>query len=326
MHNSIRGMFAPRACWVIVGVWLSAVGLVVPSVSWGQDSYSEAHAQIQLRAGPRTFDPLANVSDGETNGPFPAGTSASAGADGVANGEYIYTVGNATEVAFPEVGGFVSVSASGGRLSGFAGLGSETGLGALTSPISGSYIFGTATGGATWQEVATFETDNLNGSDVKLKLNLDSEITATPTYQAAFNNSVWGVGVQATVAAVGPGPFTLSTFDSARGDNLPGGDTSEYQTQSSKYVERTIHIPFGQEITYTLTGILSIGMELTNVQAILNANAAHTALFAISSDDPLLSYTTQSGFVFQTQIPEPSAALLALLMTCGLLTRGRPRA
>lgn len=238
-------------------------------------------------------------------------TSAGSSMSGASAGQFHSFFGSTEVFANPTVIVNAVALAFHGSLGARAQLASDADVGAVPAGAI-NYRFYEASGSssATWQDVATFRTDNPLGSLYTLKVRLDTNLSADVDYDPAFVSSSWSAGASASLTWDGPTDFTLGTSDVKRGDNLPGGP-SESERNTNAYVERIVFIPAGEPTVVTLTGALGAGVQMFNINAGLDADASHTALFSISTDDPLASYTTESGEQFATNVPEPTTLSLA---------------
>ena len=160
------------------------------------------------------------------------------------------------------------------------------------------------------------------GSDFKFELGLTATIKADATfYPNAVDDGIYYAAANADLDATGDRSFNFNVTDSKAAALDDAGVHDEYHP----YDLATIHVDYNQPVKLTLSGSLGISIGAANTTALLSVDASHTALYAISSDDPLASYTTESGAVFATSVPEPAASCVTLGIAAGTLMRRRQR-
>ena len=264
--------------------------------------------------------------DTDASGQIPATTKltkATSSEGGASAGQYRASFGPNEIIANPTIVANSAAEAFRGALGARAQLVSDSDLrGVPDRAIVSRFFEAGATGTALWQDTATFSTTNPAGSSFELKFNLTTNLSVDVEYNPAFAASTWNASASANLSASGAFAVTLNAYDIKRGDNLPGGP-SESERITSAYASQTVFIPAGSPSTVLLTGTLTAGVSIFNMDANLFADASHTALFAISTNDPLASYTTGSGFQFLTDVPEP--ATLALAASAGVVLARRVR-
>jgi PEP-CTERM motif-containing protein len=161
----------------------------------------------------------------------------------------------------------------------------------------------------SWTDTVTFRTGNPAGSDFRLGLHLDDRIGISSSLLSPVSSSFLAGTAFAGVSS-GPsgvaGPLLLSVSDvisrRASGDTVNRSPTDTVTT--------VMHMHNGDVLL--LTGWLRMSVGASNAIGSVQVDAANTALFMLSTDDPLASYTTASDTVFATSVPEPAIVVLAL--------------
>ena len=174
-----------------------------------------------------------------------------------------------------------------------------------------------------WSDTVYFNTANPAGSDYLLSLHVDDSIVAAGNFYF-YEPGFYTGSVLARV------DFTNSNFGLGASQSLVVQDVYSYnrngttinQVAPSHDVSVLVHVGFEQGAMATVTGELVTTAGVENGTSFALVDAGDTALFTINSADPLASYTTNSGTVFATSVPEPSALVLAGVALVGLAGYG----
>ncbi len=164
-----------------------------------------------------------------------------------------------------------------------------------------------------WSDTVNFNTSNPAGSDYLLSLDLDDSISGNGVfyyYEQGFYSGSVLARIDFTNSNFGLGASQDLVVQDVYSQNANG--TFVDQVAPSHGVSVLIHAGFGQGATVTVTSELVTTAGAQNGTSNILVDAGDTALFTISSADPLASYTTNSGTVFATSVPEPGAAWVAL--------------
>ena len=175
-----------------------------------------------------------------------------------------------------------------------------------------------------WSDTVTFSVANPAGADFTAALVLDDVLSVSAgdgDYAASATTILY--------SSLSRGPPLLDIIDSAIENN--GQDIGARAPADS--VSHTFHVTDGQIVTFT--GELQVN-AFTDDTGSVAVDAADTAGFFLTTDDPTASYATASGARFDLPgaavgVPEPSSAALlpsGLLLTLwwrGLALRRRRR-
>ncbi len=175
-----------------------------------------------------------------------------------------------------------------------------------------------------WSDTVYFNTANPAGSDYLLSLHVDDSIVAAGEFYF-YEPGFYTGSVLARV------DFTNSNFGLGASQSLVVQDIYSYnrngttinQVAPSHDVSVLVHVGFEQGAMATVTGELVTTAGVENGTSFALVDAGDTALFTINSADPLASYTTNSGTVFATSVPEPTSLSLLALGALSLLARLR---
>lgn len=197
--------------------------------------------------------------------------------------------------------------------------GSLSGTG--TEFIPPHYIEGSASSDATVTENFHFSTTNPQGSNYRLKVRLFSTLSSNIGPLLAVNSGEWGMSANAFAAV---GGILVNVFNSRSGSYILPNQPYSTSAGQHDYAEANLFVP-AEGIDLPLTTGLSVSTGFRNMEVDLTVNALHTAYFALSTDDPLASYTTDSGLSLPTEVPEPDAthSVLAGVAALALARRSR---
>ena len=157
----------------------------------------------------------------------------------------------------------------------------------------------------SWSDTITFRTTNPNGSDFRLGLALHDTINLSTSSVGGFVAGSAFAGLSSGPAGIF-GPLLLALQDGVSRNST--GDIINHPPSDN--VQTVLHMQ--NFSTLILTGWLRSRVKASDTVGSVTLNAADTALFALSSNDPLASYTTASGTVFASSVPEPATSALAL--------------
>jgi hypothetical protein len=211
-----------------------------------------------------------------------------------------------------------------GALHSFVSATSDTGFSNPPVPI---FNTGTATGSAQnevyWSDTISFHTANPNGSDFYFSIALDDNIFAGghwyPTETGYFAGSAQML-LTITQDNLGLANPFLSISDQTI---IRSDGTITYTPPDSRVATLVFHDDSNLFGFATLTGKLSTSASAKNGSGQTTVNASNTGLFAFYSPDPLASYSTASGTVFLTSVPEPTTLSLLALSAIALTARRR---
>jgi len=174
----------------------------------------------------------------------------------------------------------------------------------------------------SWSDTVTFHTSNPNGSDFLLGLTMHDTISVSASFLAPPS---FVAGTATAGLSSGPGGVSgllLLSLQDVVSERFSGDVVSH---PPSDTVSTLMHMQNGA--TLQLTGWLRISVAANDAIGSVSLDAADTALFSLRSDDPLAGYSTASGTVFVTGVPEPATSALALagLGFVSWQARRRPR-
>jgi hypothetical protein len=170
---------------------------------------------------------------------------------------------------------------------------------------------GTAIGSAQdevyWSDTISFRTDNPNGSDFYFSIKLE---TGFFVGSAQMLLSITQDNLHLA------NPFlSISDQTAVRSDG-----TITCTPPESRIATLVFHDDNNLHGFATLTGKLSTSASAKNGTGQTTVDASNTGLFAFYSPDPLASYSTASGAVFLTSVPEPTS-LAAIAVACLMCAR-----
>ncbi|HZZ43926.1 MAG TPA: hypothetical protein VFE58_13400 [Tepidisphaeraceae bacterium] len=161
----------------------------------------------------------------------------------------------------------------------------------------------------TWGDTVHFVSANPAGSYYTVALGLDAAIDATGTFSPYETGSFVGKA-QATVTISGNLDFSQyyqPIFNIQALQGIQSDGTIVNTSYISPQTSLTFFVPYQEFINLTFAATLQTDAYATLGDGQALVNAGNTALFAISSPDPLASYTSDSGTVYATSLPEPAA-------------------
>ncbi|HVX83532.1 MAG TPA: PEP-CTERM sorting domain-containing protein [Phycisphaerae bacterium] len=185
-----------------------------------------------------------------------------------------------------------------------------------TSNMVSSGVMGVATMSATdearWSDAVHFHTTNPTGSNYTLTLTLDDTIDVAGQY-ALYENGINEADVHAVIVFdhdlsknVSQDVLnqSLSVLDYHR--YVEENDVTEDDRPPQRTVSMTVHVNDGAILVIDAYLETLADAEGGNTQVLVNAG--NTANFNITTDDPLASYSTDSGTIFTPEAtPEPAS-------------------
>jgi hypothetical protein len=293
-------------------------GLLIPSVSRGALLYyvsasGTAHAEAGDPVAPNTDDHPYNT------GQLP---QASTGGSQSASANAIFTIGDFGEFTFGRAN--VNSSAQLGTLHAYAFSSSDTGL-APPPPVvlnSSGIAKGKASAASSWSDQFYLRSDNPNGSDFVWTLGLDDHIDSGGVFypiEDGFFAAIASATLNFTQNNLGPidGAVIGENHTVFSNGTIADGPAAEHVKTI------TFHALYNVSYFTTLTCNLSVTANSINGTGQCTADASDTALFALYCADPLASYTTASGTVYPTSVPEPASLALILPAAAVFILRQR---
>lgn len=303
-----------------IAMIVGAISFAGGSAARGQETYVESNSQVNGRAH------TTNGGEQDFTGRHEVGTTQISHAQAVALGDFFY-FSDALEPShtFPTFIGVATATAALESLSGGASVTSHpdasnlSGIG--TEFIPPHYIEGSASSDASVKENFHFTTTNPQGSNYRLEVRLLSSLSSNIGPLLAVTSGEWGLSANAFAAL---GGILVNVFNFRSGSYILPNQPYSTSAGQNDYAEANVFIPAGGADMPLTTG-LAVSAGFRNMEVDLTVNALHTAYFALSTDDPLASYTTDSGLLLPTEIPEPDTTLSIFAGIAALVLARRSR-
>jgi hypothetical protein len=242
------------------------------------------------------------------------------------------TLGNAAGSCYSSNNGILSQTAEGhvedsvqiGKM--HATVSAVDNSGAGTTSDNYGFVRCHSTDDLQWSDNVYFHSGNPSGSDFTLTLSLDDAITVLGGFQLFEDGGFEGVA-DASISILSdssfmPTPTPINLLRIVDKRTITSTNTRIDQPPSNRSVSFTFHL-VGDGRLHLLGDLSAQAIGDGGIGQIL-VNASNTANFNITTDDPLASYTTDSGTIFTPDAPEP-ASLSLLATTAALLLAKRRR-